>query len=236
MQTGLPEGLSIDSSGGLISGSLTTEAVTTSTVTVDDGNGGTAQITFTWSVSTVGGGLLSFDFESDQQWTTNAGGTDSASTGRWGRSNPSLSVSQQQLVMQPEEAADGSFALITDGRTGSSVGSFDIDNGVTSIRSPAIPLPNVAQINLSFSYFLAHLRNSSSDDYLRVSIVGTTTVTVFEKRGDGTVVEAVWQTQTVDISEFAGQTVHILVEAADIGAGSLIESGIDNVAINVPTQ
>src|SRR5216683_457589 len=53
--TGLPAGLSISSSG-LITGTPTTAATSTTTVTAKDGTGATGATTFTWVVSTAGGG------------------------------------------------------------------------------------------------------------------------------------------------------------------------------------
>ncbi len=49
--SGLPAGLNINSNTGVISGTLTTDAVSTINVTVDDGNSGSAQVTFTWTVT-----------------------------------------------------------------------------------------------------------------------------------------------------------------------------------------
>jgi hypothetical protein len=53
--TGLPDGLSIDETGGIITGILATDAASTTpysvTVSVDDGNGGTASQTFSWIVN-----------------------------------------------------------------------------------------------------------------------------------------------------------------------------------------
>jgi len=42
---------------------------------------------------------------------------------------------------------------------------------------------------------------------------------------------AVWVTQSVDISAFAGQSVRILISAADNAGGSLVEAGVDDVVI-----
>jgi hypothetical protein len=49
--SGLPTGLTINSDTGVISGTLTTDAVSTINVTVDDGNAGSTQTTFTWTVT-----------------------------------------------------------------------------------------------------------------------------------------------------------------------------------------
>ena len=85
---GLPTGLSIDSEDGVISGTLTEADVTTTRITVNDGNGGTAEISFNWTVVApdTNPTSVNFNFESGQQgWRINPDGTDSASTGRWER-------------------------------------------------------------------------------------------------------------------------------------------------------
>ncbi len=54
--SGLPNGLSINSSTGLITGTVTTANTFNPTITVDDGNGGMDSTSFTWTVNTSGGG------------------------------------------------------------------------------------------------------------------------------------------------------------------------------------
>ena len=54
--SGLPAGLSINSSSGLISGTPTTAATTSATVTATDTTGAAGTATFSWTVTTGGGG------------------------------------------------------------------------------------------------------------------------------------------------------------------------------------
>src|SRR3984957_8669859 len=54
---GLPAGLSINSSSGLISGTPTTAATTSATVTVTDTTGAAGTATFSWTVATGGSGV-----------------------------------------------------------------------------------------------------------------------------------------------------------------------------------
>jgi subtilisin family serine protease len=177
------------------------------------------------------GGDVFFDnFETNQGWTTNPNGSDNATTGQWERANPET-TSSGGSTMQLGTTVSGSFDLVTEGSAGSSVGSFDIDNGVTSIRSPNISLPSSGNLTLEFSYYLAHLNNASSADFLRVSVVGNTTQVVFEELGAGNTDAAVWASTSASLNSFAGQTVYILIEAADNGSGSLVEAGVDDVRI-----
>jgi hypothetical protein len=62
----------------------------------------------------------------------------------------------------------------------------DIDSGVTSIRSPAIALPAIGTLTLTFNQYLAHGSNATSADFLRVSVIGTTTSVVFQRVGSAT--------------------------------------------------
>jgi aminopeptidase S len=49
--------------------------------------------------------------------------------------------------------------------------------------------------------------------------------------GAGNDDDAVWATASVNVSSFAGQTVRILIEAADAGGASLVEAAVDDVRI-----
>jgi len=84
---------------------------------------------------------------------------------------------------------------------------------------------------LSFSYYLAHLNNATSADFLRVTAVGSSSQVVFEELGAGDDDDAVWDTASVSLNAFAGQTIYLLIEAADASGGSLVEAGIDDVEI-----
>ncbi len=86
--TGLPTGLSINSATGLITGTVTTANTFNTTVTVDDGNGGTDNASFTWTIQTAGQ-TTTFEFEnltiadSDGTTTTSIKSNTGASNGQF---------------------------------------------------------------------------------------------------------------------------------------------------------
>ena len=84
---------------------------------------------------------------------------------------------------------------------------------------------------MTFSYYLAHLSNSSTADYLRVTIVGTTTTVVFQELGAPDNDDPAWAAASVNLNPFAGQTIRIRIDAADAGSASLVEAAIDDVRI-----
>ena len=92
-------------------------------------------------------------------------------------------------------------------------------------------MPATGNLTLSFSYYLAHGSNATTADFLRVSVVGTTTSVVFQRLGAAADVDAVWATASASLNSFSGQTVRILIEAADAATASLVEAGIDDVRI-----
>jgi hypothetical protein len=106
-----------------------------------------------------------------------------------------------------------------------------VDGGRTSIQSPIVTLPASGTLTLSFSYYFAHGSNSSTADFLRVSIVAAGKTMVFQELGAANDDDAAWAAASVDVTAFAGQAVRILIEAADTGGASLVEAAIDDVKI-----
>ena len=200
---------------------------------VSGGSGSTAPTNgFNVPASCQGGGgtvVFEDDFETNLGWQTNPNGTDTATTGAWERGDPEATSSNG--TKQLGTTTSGSNALVTGRLAGSSAGVHDIDSGVTSIRSPAITLPATGTLTLTFSQYLAHGSNATNADFLRVSVVGATTSVVFQQLGSATDVDGAWSTASASLNAFAGQTVRLLIEAADASTASLVEAGIDDVRI-----
>lgn len=170
------------------------------------------------------------NFESNLGWTVNPNGNDTATTGTWERGDPEPTTSSGPK--QLGTTVSGTNDLVTGRLAGASAGAFDIDGGKTSMRSPAVTLPASGTLTLSLSWYLAHGSNSSSADYFRVSIVhngGTTQL--FQQSGTAGDRDGAWAVGSWNISAYAGQSVRIIIEAADASGASLVEAGVDDVKI-----
>jgi extracellular elastinolytic metalloproteinase len=178
-----------------------------------------------------GGGTVVFqdDFETNQGWQTNPSGADTGTSGAWERGDPEATDSSGPK--QLGTTTSGVNDLVTARLAGASAGVNDVDGGTTSIRSPAIVLPSTGSLTLTFNQYLAHGSNATSADFLRVSVVGNTTSVVFQRLATAADLDGAWATATASLNGFAGQTVRLLIEAADAGTASLVEAGIDDVRI-----
>ncbi|WP_341718540.1 M14 family zinc carboxypeptidase [Micromonospora sp. FIMYZ51] len=179
----------------------------------------------------TGGGttVWSDTFETATGWTINPNGTDTATSGQWERGAAQATNSSGAKQLTPYA---GSNDLVTGRLAGSAAGDYDVDGGVTSARSPAITLPSSGTLTLSLAWYLAHGSNSSSADYLRVSVVhnGGTTI-LLTQAGAASNRNGAWTISNLNLTPYAGQSVRILVEAADASTASLVEAAVDNVTI-----
>ncbi|QOC94140.1 M14 family zinc carboxypeptidase [Micromonospora craniellae] len=179
----------------------------------------------------TGGGttVWSDTFETATGWTINPNGTDTATSGQWERGAAQATNSSGAKQLTPFA---GSNDLVTGRLAGSAAGDHDVDGGVTSARSPAVTLPSSGTLTLSLAWYLAHGSNSSSADYLRVSVVhngGTTAL--LTQAGAASNRNGAWTQANLNLTPYAGQSVRILVEAADASTASLVEAAVDNVTI-----
>ena len=54
---------------------------------------------------------------------------------------------------------------------------------------------------------------------------------MFNRAGAATDVDAVWSVGTANLTPYAGQSVRILIAAADASTASLVEAAVDDVRI-----
>jgi aminopeptidase S len=183
--------------------------------------------------STTGSVVFWDNFGSAKGWTL-TGGENTAVRGLWQRGDPEPTTFAGG-TLQPGTCQGSRNCLITGLAAGASNGSNDVDGGQTSIQSPAIALPAGRPLTLSFGMFFAHDAAASTSDLFRVRIVGENGVvrTVWARAGAASNAAAMWVTRTASLDAWAGQTIQIRIDAIDAndGGASLIEAGVDNVAI-----
>ena len=80
-----------------------------------------------------------------------------------------------------------------------------------TVDEAAITLP-AGSLRLSLNYYLAHGSNSGADDFFRVRVNGTTVLNVAGAAVDR---DAAWTAATINLDQFAGQTITIAIDAAD---------------------
>jgi carboxypeptidase T len=168
------------------------------------------------------------NFETATGWTTST--ADTATAGRWERGDPQATTSSG--TKQLGTAVSGANDLVTGRLAGASAGEHDVDGGVTTITSPVIALTGRNAYTLQFSQYLAHGSNSSSADYLRVGVqAGTTTTWVWTRIGAATNLNGAWGSASASLTPWAGQSIRLVVQAADASTASLVEAGVDDVRI-----
>ncbi|MFD8421130.1 putative Ig domain-containing protein [Streptomyces sp. NPDC059466] len=187
--TGLPTGLSINASTGLISGTASTAGTYAVTVTAKDGTGASGSASFTWTVSTSGGGnctpaqlLGNPGFESGSaSWTASSGviTTDSG-----------------------EAAHGGSYKAWLDG-----YGSTHTDT-----LSQSVTIPTGCKASLTFYLHIDTAETTTSSAYDKLTVTaGSTTLASYSNLDKATG----YAQKTFDLSSFAGSTVTLKFSGAE---------------------
>ncbi|HYH91791.1 MAG TPA: M14 family zinc carboxypeptidase [Candidatus Saccharimonadales bacterium] len=185
--------------------------------------------------STVRCGAVDDDLEVARGWVVNPDGTDTATSGAFGRADPGAtktSLGPKQLGTTPS----GIRAYVTGAAAGSSSTANDLDGGTTTTRSPRATLPNGTGQKLAFRWTFAHGPTATSADWLRVEIIDEADIatTVFQVSGAPKDRDGSWQSASISMDAWAGETIRIRLAARDGSNGNLVEAGIDDVRITRP--
>ncbi|BDH05670.1 M4 family metallopeptidase [Streptomyces seoulensis] len=178
--TGLPAGLSINASTGLISGTPTTAGSSSTTVTVTDSTGKTGTAAFSWTVSTTGGGC------SATQLLANPG-FESGNTG-WTASSGVITSDSGQA------AHGGSYKAWLDG-----YGSAHTDT-----LSQSVTIPAGCKATLTFYLHVDSAETTTSTQYDKLTLAaGSTTLATYSNLNKATG----YAQKSFDLSSLAGSTV-----------------------------
>ncbi|MFF4400974.1 M4 family metallopeptidase [Streptomyces sp. NPDC001480] len=188
--TGLPTGLSINSSTGAITGTPTTAGTYSTTVTVTDSTGATGTASFTWTVSSSGGGgtctsaqlLGNQGFESgNTTWTASSGVITNESG---------------------QTAHGGSYFAWLDG-----YGSTHTDT-----LSQSVTIPSGCKASLTFYLHVDTAETTSSTAYDKLTVTaGSTTLATYSNLNKA----SGYSQKTFDLSSFAGSTVTLKFTGAE---------------------
>jgi hypothetical protein len=180
--SGLPTGLSINASTGVISGTPTTAGTYSTTVTVTDSTGASGTASFTWTVGSSGGGgsctsaqlLGNQGFESgNTTWTASSGVITNSSS---------------------ESAHGGSYYAWLDG-----YGSTHTDT-----LSQSVTIPSGCKATLTFYLHIDTSETSSSTAYDKLTVTaGSTTLATYSNLNAA----SGYTQKSFDLSSLAGSTV-----------------------------
>lgn len=117
--------------------------------------------------------IVSEDFETDPGWTIGAPG-DNATTGIWELADPEGTYSSSGYLVQAEDdhtPSPGRFCFVTDGRAGSTVGSYDVDDGRTTLLSAVYDLSEYELVVVDYRRWYTNRRGSNPhEDIWEVSV------------------------------------------------------------------
>ncbi|MFJ8441486.1 putative Ig domain-containing protein [Kitasatospora griseola] len=202
--TGLPAGLSINASTGLISGTPTTAGGSSVTVTVKDAANKTASVTFSWTVTTTQGtctpaqllGNPGFETGTAAPWTTTSGVVDNSAS---------------------QAAHGGSWKAWMDG-----YGSAHTDSIAQTVT---VPTGCTASLSFWLHVDTAETTTTTAYDKLTVTVNGTSVATYSNlDKNTG------YAQKTADLSAYAGQTVTVKFNAVE-DASLQTSFVVDDIAI-----
>jgi len=167
-------------------------------------------------------------FETNTGWAVGATG-DNATSGQWVRVDPVGTIAQPE-----NDSADvGTLCWITgQGVVGGAVGAADVDGGTTTLVSPVL---NASDPNSIVSYRRWYSNNTGSApnaDSMPVQISGDggTTWVLLEDVSENA---NAWVEKSFRVADFVAPSANVRVrfQARDLGAGSVVEAGVDYVRV-----
>jgi carboxypeptidase T len=176
--------------------------------------------------------FLTDDLELDLGWTAGVP-DDTATTGLWAFGDPVGTTNNGEPSNPELDATTGAGTrCFTTGNGSTSAGGDDVDNGKTTLISPALDLSGASSANLSYQRWWADF--STNDDLLQVSVSdddGATWVSL----EDVSVTQNAWTEVSFDVEDFVALTdrVRLRFVAADDPNNSVVEAAVDELRVEI---
>lgn len=172
------------------------------------------------------------DFETDKGWTV-GGPEDTAPRGIWERADPEGTIAQPEDDHTPA----GTLCYVTGPLAGTAAGSWDVDSGQTTLKSPSFDLAGLHGCRVSYwrwysnsagagpdeDIFDIDLSPNDGDSWLDAEDVGPTGI---ETRGT-------WRYHEFEVDALVAPSDEMRIRfiASDFGLSSLVEAAVDDVHI-----
>ncbi|MEC9372365.1 MAG: hypothetical protein VYC34_00910, partial [Planctomycetota bacterium] len=186
-------------------------------------------ITFEGLVATDLSASFEDDFESDTGWTVGAP-FDTATSGIWVRADPFGTAAQPA---NDNPAGSGTLCYITGNQSGAGLGDDDIDNGATTLTSPTLDATGDGIAFIRYYRWYSNDQGASpGQDTMIVEISNDNGATwsLLEEVDENA---NTWVQRRFRVSDHVTPTdaVRIRFIASDTPPGSIVEAGVDDVAV-----
>lgn len=176
------------------------------------------------------------DFEHDQAWIVGAAGDD-ATDGIWERAVPVGSYFNGPVGPTEDASATGEgLAYITEQHvSGAFVGTSDVDDGHTTLRTPVFDGTGLGDLTLTYQRWFSNRAPSPGNDEFRVDVSTNA-------GGSWTNLETVttgtdsWAEVVIDLTAAVAPSTQMQIRfvAEDVGTPQYVEAGVDDVRITTP--
>jgi choice-of-anchor B domain-containing protein len=179
------------------------------------------------------GSLVALDdtLETDSGWTVGTPG-DNATGGIWTRVDPVGTDAQPEDDHTP---APGTLCYVTgQGVAGGAVADNDVDNGTTTLITPAYDLASMSEPYISYWRWYSNNEFGTPNDTFVVQVSnGGTWVTVETVGPTGAESSGGWYFHQFRVSDFVVPTaaVRVRFRASDLGSGSIVEAAVDDLRV-----